>query len=121
MTAPNPLVRVLLAVTSLGRGTVELTDETLSVHLGIGWQSRMPRSSIVSAGRDPRHRISIGAHGWGGTWLVNTSGHDLVRLALHPDQRGRCLGIPVRVRTLRVSLAEPDAFLAALDAPAHAA
>lgn len=121
MTAPNPLVRVLLAVTAFGRGTVELTDETLSVHLGIGWQSTVPRSSIVSARRDPKHRISIGAHGWAGTWLVNTSGHDLVRLDLHPDQRGRCLGIPARVRTLRVSLADPDGFLAALGAPARAA
>lgn len=121
MTAPNPLVRVLLAVTAFGRGTVELTDETLSMHLGIGWQSTVPRSSIVSARRDPKHRISIGAHGWAGTWLVNTSGHDLVRLDLHPDQRGRCLGIPARVRTLRVSLADPDGFLAALGAPARAA
>ncbi|MGG5259242.1 hypothetical protein [Phycicoccus avicenniae] len=117
MPDPGPVLGALLAGAALGRPAVVLTEDHLEVRLGLGWRSTVPRADIVAAGHDPRHPISIGAHGWRGDWLVNTSGHGLVRIDLDPPGRGRVFGVPVRLRTLRLSLADPDAFLAALGAP----
>ena len=49
-----------------------------------------------------------------GRWLVNTSSHGMVVLTIDPPSRGWVLGLPVRLRELRPSLADPEAFLAAL-------
>jgi hypothetical protein len=117
MTEPNPVMTVLLAVAGSLKGTVELTPDSLSVRLGLTFRGSVPRSSIRTAARDPRRTISIGAHGWRGDWLVNTSTKGLVVLTIEPEGRGRCLGYPVRLRKLHLSLAEPDAFLAELAVP----
>lgn len=117
MPTPHPLVRVLL---TLGGGTpasVELTDRSLSVSLGWTWRCVVPRSSVVAARPDPRRTVSIGAHGWQGSWLVNTSTRGLVVLEIAPAAHARCLGARVPLRELRVSLADPEAFLSALGAP----
>ena len=74
----------------------------------------MPRASVVAALPDHGRIGGIGAHGWRGTWLVNTTSKGLVRIELDPPARATVCGVPVTVRVLRVSLAEPDAFLAAL-------
>jgi hypothetical protein len=58
--------------------------------------------------------------GWGvhttfnGTWYVNGSQHNLVRVDLASPVRGRSLFIPVTVRTLYVSPDDPYAFLRSL-------
>jgi hypothetical protein len=114
MPEPHPVLRPLLALTGFGGAAVELTDDTLTVDLGPAWRATIPRARVTSAERDPRHTISIGAHGWRGDWLVNTSPRGLVVLHLDPPADARCLGVPLRVRTLRLSLAEPDAFLSEL-------
>ena len=114
MPEPNPVINVLLAVTASRKGTVELTADTLTVRLGLTWNAEIPRASIRTAGHDPLRTISIGAHGWRGDWLVNTSTRGLVVLSIDPPARARCLGYPIRLRTLHVSLADPDAFLAEL-------
>lgn len=67
--------------------------------------------------RPAPYALSIGAHGWQGSWLVNTSTRGLVVLELDPPADARCLGARVRLRELRVSLADPEAFLTALGAP----
>jgi hypothetical protein len=118
MPRPHPVMEVLLALTASRDARVELTADTLSVRLGLTWHAEIPRSSIRSAHPDPTRTVSVGAHGWGGRWLVNTTGSHLVGVILDPPARGRCLGVPISVRELRVSLADPDAFLAELDLPA---
>jgi hypothetical protein len=114
MPQPSPLMHILLTVTASRDAYVELGPDTLRVQLGITWRAEIPRASIVSAGHDATRTISIGAHGWGGDWLINTSTRGLVVLALDPPARARCLGMPHSLRKLHLSLADPDAFLAEL-------
>jgi hypothetical protein len=116
MPRPNPLAKVVLVLIGSPHGSVELDETTLRVRLGLGFQGEVPRSAITSAVRDTGREISIGAHGWRGRWLVNTSTRGLVRLTIEPPGKGRCLGIPVVLRELRVSLDDPDAFLRDLGA-----
>ena len=117
MPQPNPVIDVLLAMTASRKGTVELTADTLRVQLGRAWHADVPRGSIKAAARDPLRTISVGAHGWRGDWLVNTSTRGLVVLTIDPPARASCLGYPIRLRKLHVSLADPDAFLAELALP----
>ena len=91
---------------------VELDDDALVVRLGWGFRLTVSRPSVVAALPDHGRIGGIGAHGWRGTWLVNTTSKGLVRLELDPPGRATVCGVPVRVRVLRVSLADPDAFLA---------
>jgi hypothetical protein len=120
MPDPHPAMAVLLTVTASRNGTVEVTQDVVTVRLGLAWSAQIPRRSITSAGVDPRKTISIGAHGWRGDWLVNTSNRGLVVLTVDPPATARCLGVPVSLRTLHVSLADPQAFLAELGAPTAA-
>jgi hypothetical protein len=117
MTDPNPVMGVLLTLTASRRATVELTADSVVVRLGLTFAATVPRSSVTSAGHDPLKTISIGAHGWRGDWLVNTSTKGLVLLTIDPAGRGHCLGYPVKLRTLHLSLADPNAFLAELGVP----
>jgi hypothetical protein len=97
---------------------VDLGDTDLDVRLGWQFTVRIPRSSVVTAVRDHRRVYGWGAHtSFRGRWLVNTSSHGQVRLTLDPPARGRCTGVPVTVRELRLSLQDPDGFLDALRPP----
>jgi len=91
---------------------VELDDEVLEVRLGWAFRLTVARETVVAALPDRGRIGGIGAHGWAGTWLVNTTSKGLVRLELDPPGRATVGGVPVTVRVLRVSLAEPEAFLA---------
>ena len=95
------------------RSFVELTEVDVHVHMGWAFDARFPRSAISSAQRSELSTISRGVHGWGGRWLVNGSGRGLVSLVLEPEQRGRVMGVPVRLRELLVSVEDPDALIAA--------
>jgi hypothetical protein len=117
MTEPHPVMNLLLTVTASRKAVVELTADSLTVKLGLTWSATIPRADIRSAGHDPVRTISIGAHGWRGDWLVNTSTQGLVVLTIEPEGKGRCLGYPIRLRKLHLSLADPDAFLAELGVP----
>jgi hypothetical protein len=96
------------------RRHVDLDDDELVVHLGWAFHLGVPRASVVAALPDHGRIGGIGAHGWAGTWLVNTTSKGLVRLELDPPGRATVVGFPVTVRVLRVSLAEPEAFLASV-------
>ncbi|MFM8943879.1 MAG: hypothetical protein ACKOI0_01230, partial [Actinomycetota bacterium] len=61
-----------------------------------------------------RFVLDRGVHGWFGRWLVNGAGDGLVRLDLRPTARATAGPFPVGLRTLWVSLEDPDGFLAAL-------
>jgi len=111
-----PPVRVLLGVLAIPPNSryVALDGDEIRVRLGWSFRLTAPRVSIVAALRDHDRIRGIGAHGWRGTWLVNTSSKGLVRIVLDPPQKAAVCGVPVTVRVLRVSVADPDAFLADL-------
>ena len=117
MPDPNPVISVLLVATASRKATVELTADSLTVKLGLTWSATIPRADIRAAAPDPLKTISIGAHGWRGEWLVNTSTKGLVVLRIVPEGKGRCLGYPIKLSRLHVSLADPEAFLAELGVP----
>ena len=118
MPAPNPVVRVALAVSGAAHPRVELDPTTLSVRMGAGFRADVPRASISAAVPETLRRGSRGAHGWRGRWLVNTSGRGLVRLTIDPPASGRVLGVPVKLRELTISLEDPDTFRSDLRVPA---
>lgn len=60
--------------------------------------------------------VDWGVHGWAGRWLVNGSRSGIVRIDIDPACRAWVLGLPVRLTTVKVSLAEPDAFCATVGA-----
>jgi hypothetical protein len=93
---------------------VELSDSALTVRLGWGFSVHADRAAVASAAPDHGKVRGWGAHGWRGTWLVNGSSSNLVRVAFDPPGRGRVLGVPVTVRILRVSVEDPAALIAAL-------
>ena len=110
--APVDLLLRLLGAPPRARH-VDLTDDVLEVRLGWLFTLSAPRASVVSAVPDDGPVTGIGAHGWRGTWLVNTSTHGLVRIELDPEVRGRVSGARIGVRTLRLGLADPASFLTA--------
>ena len=111
--APMNAVLTLGAIPERSR-YVDLDDDSLVVRLGWGFRLRVSRASVVAALPDRGRIGGIGAHGWGGTWLVNTTSKGLVRLELDPPGRATVCGVPVTVRVLRVSVEDPEAFLAAV-------
>ena len=99
---------------------VELSDDTIRVRLSWAFSARIPRRLVATAGpgKPPTIRLTAGAHGWGGRWLVNGAPDGIVALELSEPVRAFTAGFPIRLRHLAVSLEDPDAFLAALGAPA---
>lgn len=93
---------------------VDVDDASVEVRMGWVWRSRFPRSAIASVSIVQMRPLSRGAHGCGGRWLVNGSGRGIVRIELRPGQRGRVLGVPVRLRELFVSVTESAALRATL-------
>jgi hypothetical protein len=115
----NRIVSVLMTPMLAGprHSTIRVGDDGVVVRMGLaGWTfaAEVPRSSITGATQVSGPVWGWGAHGWRGRWLVNGSGTGLVRLTIEPAARGRCLGYPLRVRELILSLADPDAFISAV-------
>jgi len=118
----NRLMRVLMTPMLAGprRCRVTIRSAQLEVTMGAGgWSfaAGVPRTSIAGVARVSGPVWSWGAHGWRGRWLINGSGRGLVRLTIHPTGRGRCLGVPVKLRELTLSLDDPDGFAAVLGFP----
>lgn len=93
---------------------VRVDEDRLEVGMGWAFRASIPRSAVVQAEPDDRPVGGWGVHGWRGRWLVNGSSQGLVRLELDPPTRAWVLGVPVRLRQLRLSVHEPDALVAAL-------
>lgn len=113
----NVLFRGLLI--SPASAYVELGDDTIHVRMGWAFSARIPRRLVAKAGpgKPPTLRLTAGAHGWAGRWLVNGAPDGIVTLDLSESRRAIVSGFPVRLKELSVSLEDPDAFLAALGAP----
>ena len=108
--------RRLLTLLGMGpaRSSIRVDDDTVAVTMGWAFDATIPRDSIVAVEPDDDRVWGWGVHGWGGTWLVNGSSSGLVRIALDPAVPARTAFISLRLRTLRVSVDEPDALIAAL-------
>jgi len=106
----------LMKVLGLGPGVSRIEVGTDSVHVVMGWgfRARIPRSSIRGARRSDGPVGGIGVHGWRGRWLVNGSTDGLVEIEIDPPARAVAVGVPVKLRLLRVSAEDPDGLVAAL-------
>ena len=93
---------------------VSVGPDEIEVRMSWGFRARFPRVAITSAAPDDTRPLSRGVHGFAGCWLVNGSGRGIVKIELTPDQRGFVIGIPVALRELSVSVADPAALIAAL-------
>jgi hypothetical protein len=109
-------LRPLLSIMGLGpsMSTLELDGDQLRVRMGWAFRSSIPLASITGARPDSRLVGGIGVHGWRGRWLVNGAASGIVAIDIDPPARAAVLGVPVRPRSLRVSVDEPEAFMAAL-------
>ncbi len=118
----NLFMRLLMTPMLCGprRCHVVLTTDRLEVTMGVGawaFSAAVPRSSITACTRVSGPVWAWGAHGWRGRWLINGSSRGLVRLSIDPRAHGRCLGFPLKVNELTLSLEHPDDFVAALARP----
>ncbi|MGD9996184.1 MAG: hypothetical protein AB7L17_06205 [Ilumatobacteraceae bacterium] len=94
---------------------VRLDHRTLHVRLSWAFRAAIPRSAIQHARHDTGRVWGWGAHGWRGEWLINGSSSRIVRIDIDPAVRARLLVVvPVRLRTLRVSVERPDELLTEL-------
>jgi len=95
---------------------VDVTNQFVVVNFGVlGFRARINREHIASSMQAPNAYGGWGVHGFWGTWLVNGSSRGIVQLILEPKCRAWLLGIvPLHVRTLSMSLQDPEGFIAAL-------
>ena len=86
--------------------------------MGWGFQATIPLSSIKNAEPNDDRVYARGLHGWRGRWLVNGSSNGMVELTIDPPVRAYVAGLPITLRTLWVSVTDPDALIAAVAASA---
>lgn len=112
-------LRWLLIALGLGPSVsgAEIGERDVHVRMGWAFSAEIPRASVTSAKRDKNMRWGVGVHGGRGRWLVNGSTTGIVTLTIDPPVRARLIVVSVRLRTLHVSMVDPDAFAAALRAP----
>lgn len=114
----DPWYRALSAAVGIppARSWIEVDAQGVQVRMAWAFRARFPRSAVASALRVERRVVSRGVHGFAGRWLVNGSGRGIVEAQLQPPQRAFVLGFPVRLERLLVSVADPGALIAALEA-----
>jgi hypothetical protein len=93
---------------------VEVDSRQVRVRMSWAFRACFPRGAVVSVVELQERPLSRGVHGFAGRWLVNGSGEGILTIELMPGQRGYVMGVPVRLRELMVSVAEPEALAAAL-------
>ncbi len=96
------------------RSYVEVSEDSVRVRMGWSFDGTIPRASIRQAARRADTPWSIGVHGWKGNWIVNGAAGPLVELTVEPPAPARTLGIRLRIRTLAVSVDDPDGLIALL-------
>jgi hypothetical protein len=98
-----------------GRSGVWVGRDAVRITMGWGFRATIPRRAVREIRPDTAAVRGWGVHGWRGQWLVNGSSSGLVRLEVEPAVRAWVTGVPVRLRTLRLSLASPDGLTSLLD------
>jgi len=108
--------RVLSSIVGLPPSSsyVNVDGQQVSVRMGWAFSSRFPRAAVVSVSELGSKPVSRGVHGFAGKWLVNGSGRGVVSIQLSPPQRSHVLGLPVQLKLLMVSVAEPSVLAVAL-------
>ena len=106
----TPALEPIFRLLGLGpaRSGVWVGRDSLRVTMGWGFHAEIPRGAVREIGPDGAAVTGWGVHGWRGRWLVNGSSSGLVRLELDPAVHALVMGIPVRLRTLRLSLVAPS-------------
>lgn len=92
---------------------IELGAASLDVRMGWAFRAGIPRVAITAVRRDGDKWWGVGVHGGRGRWLVNGSVRSIVAVDVDPPVRARVVGVPVTLRTLYLSVDDPDAFVAA--------
>jgi hypothetical protein len=92
---------------------VSIANDTLHVSMGWGFAAEIPLSTITAAKPRDDRVYSWGVHGFRGRWLVNGSSKGIVELTIDPPVKARVIGVPVPLKTLWVSVTDPDALVAA--------
>lgn len=94
---------------------VEIAGQDVSVRMGWAFRATFDRRCVARAAPwGKRVWLTRGVHGWGGRWLVNGAGEAIVAVDLEPAQRAAVAGVPVRLRQLLVSVADPEEVARAL-------
>jgi hypothetical protein len=108
--------RPLLVAVGMGPGVsgVDLDDGELHIRLGWAFRARIPRSSITGAKPVTGRVGGVGVHGWRGRWLVNGSFERIVEVDIDPPARALATGFPVKLRSVLLSLEDPEGFVSAL-------
>jgi hypothetical protein len=108
--------RPLLSVTGGGPrfSGVTIDRDMLRVRMGWMFRAEVPLSSITGVKPHTGFVGGIGVHGGRGWWLVNGGIKGIVDITIDPPAQARVLGVRVKLRTLQVSVEEPDALMAAL-------
>jgi hypothetical protein len=99
----------------LGPKHSEVWVEAGTLHVKMGWafDAHIRLASITSAEATEARVFAWGVHYRGGRWLVNGSGKGLVALTIEPPARAKVLIGSVPLRSLWVSVTDPDALVAA--------
>ncbi len=108
----RPLLSVLGAGPAFSR--LQLQGDRLEIRMGWSFRAEIPLRSITSVQPYTGLVGGIGVHGWRGRWLVNGAASGLVTIEVDPPAPARVLGVPIRLRTLWVSVESPDELIAAL-------
>jgi hypothetical protein len=93
---------------------VQVGDDRVEIRMAWAFRVAFDRSNVAAATPDTARVWGWGVHGWRGSYLVNGSSSGIVRIDLASPVTGRLLGIPVKVRTVRVSVDDPAALIEAL-------
>ncbi len=106
----------LLGALGMGRRHSRIAVEREHALVVMGWAFRatIPRSSIRAVATTEARVWGWGVHGWRGRWLVNGSSLGLVDVTIDPPAACRVMGVPVRLREVRVSVTEPEQLIAEL-------
>lgn len=95
------------------RSELRVQGDALHVQMGWAFDARIPLASIANAEARHERVLAWGVHYSRGRWLVNGSGKGLVELTISPPVEAKVLVKSVRLRSLWVSVTEPDALIAA--------
>lgn len=101
--------------------SIEVTPSHLRVRMGFWFAVTIDRNAISAVRRERDMFWSVGVHtSFRGTWIVNGSPRNTVMMTIDPPAQGRSAGFRVKVKTLALSPADPDALIRALGSPPHA-
>lgn len=107
----------VLLSTPLGLGPstseVRVLDGTLHVKMGWAFDAHIPIASITRAEASNERTFTAGVHYSNGRWVVNGSGKGLVALTIEPPVQAKVPLRSVPLRSLVVSVTDPDALIAA--------